>query len=85
MASLSVENFYIFFGWNGEAKDGVNKSHYIALREGMFISDLTAGINNDPAIRNIIKASVRSSKYVVYGEDTCVKVYLVTDKMVLKK
>ena len=66
---------FIFFGWNGEASEGKSESHYVALRHGLFISDLAFGSNNDPATMNCVTANVKKLKDMFYGEDTTVKVY----------
>ena len=55
--TLCNEKIYILFGWNGEEKEGACKSHFVALRYGILISDLAAGVNNDPAISNFSKVS----------------------------
>ena len=75
MRVLSNDKIYIIFGWNGEEEDGVNKSHFVALRFGILISDLAAGVNNDPATNNFKAKSVKNLTDIFYEEHTCVKAY----------
>ena len=75
MRVLSNDKIYIIFGWNGEQIDGVNKSHFVALRFGILISDLAAGVNNDPASDNFKTKTVKNMTDIFYEEHTCVKVY----------
>ena len=68
MDVLSTDKIYILFGWNGEAKSGVSRSHYIALRHGIIISDLAAGVHNTPSKQNCIEATVSNLKKIFYGK-----------------
>ena len=77
--TLSELKLYVLFGWNGEAKDGVDQSHYLALRYGMLLSDLAAGAHNDPAKRNLKPLSVSNLRALFYGKDTCLRVYEVSE------